>query len=175
MCKNLKSDLSRYITDPKDIRNIFLLFEQGIWAVALYRLNHVLIQIRIPLIGFLCRAVAFFIFKFTEILTGISLPPATKIGRGLYIGHFGYCIVHQDAVLGENCSLGPGNVIGTRGVGKEGVPRLGDNVYLGTGAKILGNVTIGNNVRVGANAVVLDDVPNNCTVVGIPGKIVGKS
>lgn len=175
MCTNLRSDISRYVTNPRDIKNVFLIFEQGIWAVTAYRFNRMLFNVQIPLVKTLLRIIAFFIFKIMEILTGISLPPATKIGKGLYVGHFGYCIVHQDAILGENCSLGPGVVIGARGVGKKGVPRLGNNVYVGTGAKIIGEVIIGDNVRIGANAVVLENVPNNSTVVGVPGKIISKN
>jgi len=90
------------------------------------------------------------------------------------VGHFGHIILHSDVKMGKNCSIGPGVIIGTRGLSGQGVSIIGDNVYIGVGAKILGEIKIGNNVKIGANAVVLEDVPDGATVVGIPAKIVRK-
>ena len=172
MFPNLNADIKRYVFNPKDRRNIYLLFDQGIWAIVVYRFGRWAYGLKIPILSFLVRILAFFLFKLIEILTGISIPASAEIKKGLYIGHFGSIILHTRVEIGENCSLGPGVIIGTRGLGDEGVPQIGDNVYVGSGAKILGGIHIGNHVRIGANAVVLKNVPDHCTVVGVPGRII---
>ena len=142
MCQNLKADIGRYIKDPYDIRNLYLLFEQGIWALVAYRFGRFAQAFPIPIISHILKLIAFLWFKLNEILFGISLPGGAKIGKGLYIGHFGGMIVHYQVEMGENCSIGPGVVIGTKGVGNQGVPKIGNNVYIGVGAKVLGNIRI---------------------------------
>jgi serine O-acetyltransferase len=108
-----------------------------------------------------------YMFKF-----GIVIPYSTEIGAGLYIGHFSGIIVSEKARIGRNCSLSQGVTIGKVSRGDRfGYPTLGDNVYLGPGCKVIGNVKIGNNVAVGANCVVTRDVPDNAVVAGVPGKI----
>jgi len=176
MFPNLKCDIRRY----KNIRggglgfkdSLYLIFEQGVWAIVAYRFGRWVHSLRIPIVRMILKVIAFILFKITEILTGISLPASAQIGKGLYIGHFGGIIVHSLSKIGKNCSIGSGVVIGTRGLGNKGVPIIGDNVYIGVGAKVLGGIKIGNNVRIGANAVVLKDIPDNSTVVGIPAKII---
>jgi serine O-acetyltransferase len=175
MFLNLKADFKRYCGEDNAKSYFYLFFEQGIWAIVFYRLGCWLRSIPIPVINILFKIMAFLLFKLSEVLFGISLPVSAKIGKGFYIGHFGPIILHSDVVIGELCSVGPGVVIGTRGLGKKGVPSLGNNVYVGVGAKLLGSIKIGNNVRIGANAVVVEDVPDGATVVGIPAKIIVKS
>ncbi|GER80051.1 serine acetyltransferase [Candidatus Denitrolinea symbiosum] len=104
---------------------------------------------------------------------GISISYRTQIGSGLYIGHFGGIVINKNVVVGKNCNISHQVTLGkaNRGV-KKGYPVIGDNVYLGPGAKVIGNVKIGNNVAVGANCVVTKDIPDNGVVVGIPGKII---
>ena len=172
MFPNLKADIKRYVLNPNDRRNIYLFFDQGIWAIVVYRFGRWASRLRIPVLAFVIRILAFFLFKLIEILTGISIPASAEVKKGLYIGHFGSIILHTRVEIGENCSLGPGVIIGTRGLGDDGVPQIGDNVYVGSGAKILGGIHIGNHVRIGANAVVLKSVPDHCTVVGVPGRII---
>lgn len=172
MCTNFKADLARY---KRDSGNIYLIFEQGLWAIAVYRFGRWVRKFPVPVISHLLKIFAFLLFKQMEIVTGISLPASAEIGKGFYIGHFSGIILHSQAKLGENCSIGPGVVIGTRGGGNLGVPILGDNVYVGVGAKILGGIKIGNNVKIGANAVVLTDIPDGATALGIPAKIVETS
>lgn len=104
-------------------------------------------------------------------MTGISLPASAEIGKGFYIGHFGGIILHSHAKIGENCSIGPGVLIGTRGGGNKGVPIIGRDVYIGVGAKVLGGIKIGDRVKIGANAVVLTNIPDGATAVGIPARI----
>lgn len=104
---------------------------------------------------------------------GITIHFTTKIASGFYIGHFGGIVVSPLARIGKNCNISHGVTIGYANRGKrKGAPVIGDNVYLGPGAKVVGNVKIGNNVAVGANCVVTKDVENNAVVVGIPGKII---
>ena len=109
--------------------------------------------------------------KAVEVATGISMPASVKAGPGFYIGHFGAIIIHPDSQFGDNCSIGQGVTLGTRGQGDGGVPVLGDNVYVGAGAKVLGGVRLGDNVAVGANAVVVKDVPADHVAVGVPAAI----
>jgi serine O-acetyltransferase len=95
---------------------------------------------------------------------GFDISYRTTIGKGLYIGHFGGIVIHGDAVLGENCNLSQGMTIGVLNRGKVGVPKIGNRVFIAPGAVILGGVTIGNDVLIGANAVVTFDVPDNAVV-----------
>lgn len=95
--------------------------------------------------------------------------PTIKIGKGTQIPHSVGIVLHQHSEIGENCVIYQNVTIGN-GNG----PRIGSNCIIGTGAVILGDIKIGNNVNIGANAVVLMDIPDNCTVVGIPGRIVKK-
>lgn len=104
---------------------------------------------------------------------GVEIPFRTEIGPGLYIGHYHGIVIHHKSVIGKNCNLMQGITIGSTFRGeKKGVPVIGDNAFIGSGAKVVGNITVGNHVAVGANCVVLDDVPDNGVVVGIPGKVV---
>lgn len=107
-------------------------------------------------------------FKF-----GIQICYSTEIGPGFYIGHFGQIVVNGEAKIGRNCNISQGVTIGmtTRGE-KAGVPVIGDNVYIGPGAKIIGKVNVGNKVAIGANAVVTKDIPDNAVVVGVPAKVI---
>jgi serine O-acetyltransferase len=104
---------------------------------------------------------------------GISLSHGTSIGSGLYIGHTTGIVVNDFAVIGKNCNLSQGVTIGQTNRGKrKGTPVIGDNVYIGPGAKVIGGIRVGNNVAIGANCVVLEDIPDNAVVVGVPGRIV---
>lgn len=97
--------------------------------------------------------------------------PANCFGPGLTIHHQGNIIVNNDAVIGKNCQLHGNNCIGNDG-NQANVPIIGDNVDIGYGAIIIGKLKVGNNVKIGAGAVVIKDVPDNCTVVGVPAKVV---
>lgn len=102
----------------------------------------------------------------------ISIPFMTNIGSGFYIGHFGGIIINDKAKIGINCNISSGVTIGQTNRGPlKGCPVIGNNVFIGPGAKIIGAINIGNNVAIGANCVVTKDIPDNAVVVGIPGKI----
>ena len=104
---------------------------------------------------------------------GIEIPFTTRIGPWLYIGHFGGIVVSDYAVIGRNCNLSPGVVIGQSNRGeKKGYPVIGDSVYIGPGAKIIGGIMVGSQAAIGANCVVVDDVPENAVVAGVPGRVI---
>ena len=105
--------------------------------------------------------------------TGIEIHPGATIGKGLFIDHGSGVIIGETAILGDNITLYQGVTLG--GTGKEKGkrhPTLKDNVMVSAGAKVLGSFTIGENSKIGAGSVVLEEVPPNCTVVGVPGRIV---
>ncbi|WP_366914309.1 serine O-acetyltransferase [Mastigocoleus sp. MO_188.B34] len=138
----------------------------GPQAIILYRIAHLLHNLDIV---FLPR----FISHLARFLTGIEIHPGAVIGKGVFIDHGMGVVIGETAVVGDYCLLYQGVTLG--GTGKETGkrhPTLGSNVTVGAGAKILGNINIGDRVRVGAITVVLKDVPSNSTVVGIPGRII---
>lgn len=141
----------------------------GLQALLFHRLCHWLYSIGIP---FIPR----FISQFARSLTGIEIHPGAQIGQGVFIDHGMGVVIGETAIVGDYCLIYQGVTLG--GTGKEcgkRHPTLGENVVVGAGAKVLGNIQIGNNVRIGAGSVVLRDVPSDCTVVGIPGRIVYRS
>ena len=104
--------------------------------------------------------------------TGIEIHPGATIGEGLFIDHGMGVVIGETTVIGDNCLLYQGVTLGGTGKDKgKRHPTLGDNVMVGAGAKVLGPINIGNNVKVAANAVVLKDIPDNCTAVGVPARI----
>ena len=152
--------------DPaaKNVVEIILLYS-GFHAIVAYRISHVLWQMKIPLLP---RAVS----QLAKFFTGIEIHPGATIAKGLFIDHGMGVVIGETAIIGENVTLFQGVTLG--GTGKETGkrhPTLGTNVVVGTGAKVLGNITIGDNSYIGANAVVIKDVPTNATVVGVPGRV----
>lgn len=112
------------------------------------------------------------LYKHQQWLTGIQLPIGTKIGKGLIFAHFSDIVIGSDVIIGDYCTIFQGVTIGSmRGFGG-GRPKLGNNVIVFPGAKIIGNIKCGNNVVIGANAVVTKDVPDGAVVAGIPAKII---
>ena len=104
---------------------------------------------------------------------GFEVSPETVIGSGLYIGHLGCITISRFAVIGRNCNISQGVTIGATQRGeKAGAPTIGDNVYIGPGVRVIGRITIGNNVAIGANSVVNKDIPDNAVVVGMPARVV---
>ena len=114
--------------------------------------------------------------QFTRFMTGVEIHPAAVIGRRFFIDHAMGVIIGETTVIGDDCTIYQGVTLG--GTGKETGkrhPTLGNNVLVGVGASVLGNITIGDNSKVGGGAVVVNDVPPNSTVVGIPGHIVSRN
>src|SRR3990172_2033496 len=141
-----------------------LLFHSGMHAVLLYRLSRWLRAHRLAPLAVLVGYV-------NSVLTGAQLSPRASIGRGFVIYHPFGTVVGSSAVIGDFCTLIHGNVVGQL-VGGADRPVIGDHFYAGTGAKMLGRITIGHNVRVGANSVVLHSLPDDVTVSGIPARII---
>lgn len=142
-----------------------ILTYSGLHALVFYRIAHALRGAGIP---FLPR----FISQTGKFLTGIEIHPGAKIGQRFFIDHGMGVVIGETAIIGDNVTLYQGVTLG--GTGKEKGkrhPTIGNNVVIGTGAKVLGNITIGDNSYIGANAVVIKDVPQNSTVVGVPGRI----
>ncbi len=111
----------------------------------------------------------------SQILTGIDLPCETQVGRRLTIEHFGDIIISGDAVIGDDVIIRNGVTIGLKRTGIAGAPVIGNRVDIGAGAKILGPIHIGDDVAIGANAVVLKDVPANSLAVGVPARIIPRT
>ena len=152
--------------DPaaKNYFEVVLLYA-GLHAVIAYRISHLLLKYKVP---FFPRAIS----QFAKFCTGIEIHPGATIGRGLFIDHGMGVVIGETAVVGDDVTLFQGVTLG--GTGKEKGkrhPTVGTGVVVGAGAKILGNITIGDNSYIGANAVVLKDVPANSTVVGVPGHV----
>lgn len=156
-----------YDKDPaaKNIIEVLLCYP-GLHALIAYRFAHRLHKWHIPLFP---RIISYI----TRIITGIEIHPAAKIGRRFFIDH------GEGVVIGETTSIGDDVLIYQQvtlgGTGKEQGkrhPTLKNNVIIGAGAKVLGNITIGENTRIGAGSVVVDDVPDNSTVIGVPGRVV---
>jgi len=142
-----------------------LLTYSGLHAVIFHRIAHRLFRMRIP---FLPRLIS----QTGRFITGIEIHPGARIGRALFIDHGMGVVIGETSVVGDNVTIFQGATLG--GTGRERGkrhPTVGNNVVIGTGAKILGDITVGDNVQVGANAVVIRDVPPNSTVVGVPGRI----
>jgi serine O-acetyltransferase len=168
MLSTMREDINAVLAgDPaaKSGLQVALLYS-GLHAIWAYRLAHALHRMGLR---FIARGVS----QTARWLTGVEIHPAAKIGRRFFIDHGMGVIIGETAVLGEDVLLYQGVTLGGTGneTGKRH-PTLGDRVVVGAGAKVLGNIKIGSDTRIGANSVVLHDVPPHSTVVGIPGKVV---
>ena len=144
---------------------IFLLYA-GVHATIYHRIAHWLYRRKLR---FLARCVS----QWSRFWTGIEIHPGATIGRRLVIDHGTGIVIGETAVIGDDCLLYQGVTLGGTGkdIGKRH-PTLGNNVMVGCGAKLLGPFTVGDNARIAANSVVLRDVPQDATVVGVPGRVV---
>jgi len=143
----------------------------GFWALVVYRFGRWRYGIpsrllRVPF------SFAYKVLKFgADALLGIEIPCETVIGRGFTIEHTGAIVISGDAVFGEDCVVRQGVTVGLRNRNRRGSPRIGNRVDIGAGAKLLGAITIGDDVAIGANAVVLCDVPSRSIAVGVPAVV----
>ena len=147
------------------------LLRQGLWVMAVYRFGRWRYRIRQRWIRAPFSAIYKLLKLLSEILTGIDLPCEAIVGRRFRIDHFGGIIISGDTVFGEDCVVRNGVTVGLRHGGKRGSPVIGSRVDIGAGAKILGPIRIGDGVAIGANAVVLIDVPPNSVAVGVPARV----
>lgn len=175
---NIKKAASEIRNDIKVIRErdpaatsdleVALLYS-GFHAVLAYRLSHKLYEKKMP---FAARLVS----QGARFVTGIEIHPGAKIGKGLFIDHGSAVVIGETAEIGDNCTIYQGVTLGGTGkhVGKRH-PTLGNNVMVGSGAKVLGPFKVGDNSKIAANAVVLEEIPENSTAVGIPARVVKKN
>ena len=163
-----REDLSVVFQRDPAARNYFeiLTTYPGVHALLMHRLAHFLWSIKLKLIARIFSHLG-------RILTGIEIHPGAQIGRRFFIDHGMGVVICETAIIGDDCTLYHGVTLGgtTWKKGKRH-PTLKNNVVIGAGAKILGPITIGNNSKVGSNAVVVSDIPNDSTAVGIPAKII---
>ena len=166
------SDLYRTTGEKSTIqllKNVFFgkAYKYSFWLrICSYTRKHQVLKFLIFPIAYLILRK--YVFKFS-----ISISHNVKISSGFYISHFGGIIVNPNCVIGKNLNISQGVTLGQVNRGKnKGSPIVGDNVYIASGAKVIGAITIGNNVAIGANCVVTKDIPDNAVVVGIPGKII---
>lgn len=153
--------------DPAS-RNSFeiVLLYSGLHAIMLHRPAHFLYRHKF---FFLARLIS----QIARFLTGIEIHPGAKIGKGVFIDHGSGVVIGETTEIGDGCTIYQGATLG--GTGKEKGkrhPTLGKNVLVGTGAKILGPFKVGDNSKIAANAVVLEEIPPNCTAVGVPARVV---
>ena len=175
--KNIKkaADLVKY--DVRAVRDRDPAAKSDIEVLLLYSGMHALLAHRVAhylhgkKLYFGARAIS----QISRFATGIEIHPAAKIGKGLVIDHGMGVVIGETAEIGDNCTIYQGVTLGGTGkdVGKRH-PTLGNGVLVGAGAKVLGPFKIGDNTKIAANAVVLDEIPEDCTAVGIPAKIVKK-
>jgi serine O-acetyltransferase len=144
---------------------------QGFWAMVVYRFGRWRYGVRPSLVRKPLSLIYHVLYKLAQILTGIELPCEVAVGRGFVIDHFGGIVISGYAKFGDNCRIRSGVVVGLRHVDDKRAPSIGNNVDIGAGAKLLGPIRIGDNVMIGANAVVLCDVPDNSIAVGVPAII----
>lgn len=170
MLNNLRYDIRNILNnDPAAKSEVeVLLLYPSVHALILYRIAHKLYNKKL---FFVARLIS----QLGRFLTGIEIHPGAKIGRGLFIDHGMGVVIGETAEVGDNVTIYHEVTLG--GTGKEKGkrhPTIGDNVIIGSGAKVLGPIYIGNNVKIGANSVVLKDVPSYATAVGIPARIIEK-
>lgn len=164
----LRADYRRYLIansgSPKPVAVIRSLLEYGFIATAVYRYGRWTRTIRPKFLSYPFKLVYSILSSLCEMLFGIYIWANCDIGPGLYIGHFGGIFLGGD--MGANCSVGQGVTIGFKGGGKSTrTPRIGNNVYIGTSAVVVGDITIGDGAMIGANTTVVKDVPPGYTVV----------
>lgn len=168
MFKSIRYDIKKILENDPAARNsleVFLLYP-CIHALIAYRISHYFYNHKF---FFMARLIS----QASRFLTGIEIHPGAKIGKGLFIDHGMGVVIGETAEIGDNVVMYHGVTLG--GTGKEKGkrhPTVGNNVLIGTGAKVLGPIIIGDGAKIGANAVVLKNIPANSTAVGIPAKVV---
>lgn len=153
------------------------LLSLGFWALQIYRFGHLRYKFKCKLIRWPLAIIHIILAKFFgEILFGITIGVAAKIGKRCTIEHSGAIVIHGCSEIGDDCIIRQGVTIGNKNLDTPlEAPKIGNSVNIGAGAKILGGITIGDDVSIGANAVVLKDIPSNSIAVGIPAKVISQT
>lgn len=168
----LKHDRAVYIdhlhiaSRPASAQAVLLMFRSSFPVVALFRLSHA----DAPIV----RQCAAVLYKLARILSGVQIPRGTRIGGGLLLPHFGNIVIDRRARIGSNCTIHHNVTLGAEGRGDDrGVPVIGDRVYIGAGATLLGSIQIGEDAVIGAGSVVTKDVARGTVVAGNPARPIG--
>lgn len=171
MFKRLREDIALIKERDPAARNAFeiILTYSGLHAVHSYRRAHWFYQHK-------CFTIARIISQWSRFWTGIEIHPGAKIGKGLFIDHGMGVVIGETTEIGDNCLIYQGVTLGGTGKDKgKRHPTLGNNVIVGSGAKVLGPFYVGDNAKIAAGAVVLEEVPANCTAVGVPARVVRRN
>lgn len=171
MFKKLRYDLGKVVENDPAARNKLevLLLYPCVHALIAYRISHFFYKHKF---FFIARLIS----QLSRFFTGIEIHPGAKIGKGLVIDHGMGVVIGETAEVGDNVLIYHGVTLGGTGKDKgKRHPTVGNNVVIGSGAKVLGPIKIGDNAKIGANAVVLKEVPEGATAVGIPAKIIVRS
>jgi len=169
--EKIKEDFSQPILhDPAINSKIELIFNYpGVWALANYRIAHAL-----HVKGF--RTLARAIMGISQVITNLDIHPACTIGRRVFLDHAFGVVIGETAIVGDDVLIYQGVTLGgvslDRGVKRH--PTIGNHTVIGSGAKVLGDITIGENCRIGSNSVVVKSIPNDSTAVGLPARIIDK-
>jgi serine O-acetyltransferase len=172
MFENVRADLRASIANRKDdtrkkpqaVKVLRALGNLGVWPVLAYRFGHWALGVRIPLLGTLLRLFAFAFRQWAMIWTGVFIHPAAQIGPGVVI-HTWFGVFVGTTKIGKNCTLASGVLI------SHATRSIGDNVYFGAGAKVIGDTKIGNNVVIMPNSLIMVDVRDDTTIAGVPARI----
>ena len=172
--KIIESDYKRYGINKISlwilIKTFLLMPNPGLKFMTIFRLAQYFRRRNRPLFYF------FFLWlRRLKIKYGFDISYRTQIGKGFYIGHFGGVVIHGDTVIGDNCNISQGITFGVSNAGANiGVPKIGNNVFVGPGACVFGNITIGNNVTIGANVVVTENILDHHTVLSPKSVLIDK-
>jgi serine O-acetyltransferase len=177
--QRLGADLARYYAFQKDPgsrleRLKTILLTEAIWAIAVYRFGQYLREEAPAALRRVLRAPYMLFMKALHLVVGVHLYPETRIGGGLYVGHYGGTWISPLATLGSECNVNHGVTIGAAGR-RPGAPVLGDRVWVGPGAVITGPVRVGSGAVVAANSLVVANVPDDAVVIGVPARVVSYS
>lgn len=172
MFENVRADLRRSIANRKDgtlkqpgiIKTIKALGNVGVWPILAYRFGHWALQLRVPVLRIFPRLLALLFRQLTMVWTGVFIHPAADIGPGLVI-HTWFGVFVGTTKIGRDCTVASGVLI------SHATRSIGDNVYFGAGAKVIGDTKIGNNVVVMPNSLVMVDVRDDTTIAGVPARI----
>jgi serine O-acetyltransferase len=170
MFSRIKSDIKAILERDPAARNAYevMLLYPGLHAIIIHRLAHCFYMKNFR---FLARIIS----VINRFLTGVEIHPGARIGEGVFIDHGAGVVIGETAEVGNNVTIYQGVTLGGTGKDKgKRHPTIGNNVVISSGAKVLGPFKVGDNSKIGAGAVVLKEVPANCTVVGVPGRIVKK-
>ena len=168
--RELKADIARYRTEEGTSGT---LRSATFWVVFWYRFGHWMYRENCPrLLRMFLKLIYAPIYLFIEVFLHIRIPPSAEIGPGLYLSHVGGILINPQAVIGSNCDIAHHVTIGVSAMGRRGVPQIGNHVYLGTGATLIGKIKVGDGAKIAANTLVMSNVPAGATVMGVPGRVV---